>query len=537
MKFLLPIAVASATALGTITAVAPGTAKADDHTDASAALAFIQKIASQYAIMVLRSFVDVTYENLTIEPGTNRLVVTGLKLWPELPWDQDALCEVSVDRLTSGDVWSFETLSTAMEMSGVSVPSACFDPDVAGFMASVGYDGLTVDSLSADIAYDLPSSGAEVAIQAAVADAADVQVHASFDYFWVRVPIDGYGDPTPALHLTEAEVAIDNKGLWERVEPMVGAQMGDLNAIPPMLQMMVGQAMSDGGQRTPTPAETAFVDNLSAEVGRFLKEKNRLVVTAAPEGGVWFDEAIFDSPAAIVTALEPKLSATPIALSAIIPPAEIMAATADGANPDDAARLKIGRALVTGVGAPLSVVDGIGMLSPLVEKWNAEAAALVASASAAIGEEEDAYIAALVALAGGDVSAMSTADAMEAELPLSEVLDAQERVASEWPGRAKMIEDVQAAIASGDIGTIRKMAGSFSVGNGLPRHYQNAYSAATVAAAAGDRVALRLRENLDRRFSDDDIEAWSAAAGRASSEALGIWMDGGLGALLSGQAQ
>lgn len=537
MKILLPIAVASATALGAMTAAAPGTARADAHGDASAALAFLQKIASQYAIMVLRTFVDVTYDNLTIEPGTNRLVVSGLKLWPELPWDQDALCAVEIDRLTTGEVWSFETLATAVEMSGVSVPAACLEPDAAGFMATVGYDGLTIDAVAMDISYDLPSSGAEVAIQAAIADAADVQIHASFDYLWFRMPIDGYGDPVPVMHLAEAEISLDNKGLWERIEPMVSAQMGDLNAIPPMLQAMVGQAMSEGGSRTPTPIETAFVENLSAEVGRFLTEKNRLVVTAAPEGGVWLDEDIFDGPSAIVTALEPKLSATPLALGAIVPPAEIMAATADGANPDEATRLKIGRALVTGVGAPRSVGSGIDMLSPLVEAWNADAALLVADASASVGDYEDAYIAALVALAQGNVGAMSTADAMEAELPLATVLDAQDKVAQNWPGRGDMISAVQAAIAAGDIGVIRKMAGGFSVGNGLPRHYQNAYSAATVAAAAGDRVSLRLRDNLDRRFSAADQEAWSGAAQRASDEALDIWMNGGLAAKLSGQAQ
>ncbi len=63
---------------------------------------------------------------------------------------------------------------------------------------------------------------------------------------------------------------------------MMTMQMGDLNAVPQMVQMGVGELLTDGGTRTPTPDETAFVQNLAAEIDRFLADRDRIVITAAP---------------------------------------------------------------------------------------------------------------------------------------------------------------------------------------------------------------------------------------------------------------
>ena len=533
MKSLLPLAVASATALGAITI--PATAQSSS--DAQSVMALLQRLSSHYSILLMRSFVDVTYDQLTVEPGTNNIVITGLKVYPELEWDPDALCEVTVARATSADILSFETLGSSIEMSGVNVPAACFDPEVAGMMGSFGYDGLTSDNMSIGLSYNLPDSSADLTINASVEDAADVSVSAAFSYFWFRIPIDGGGDPTPVIQLSEAEIGIENKGLWERVEPMVGAQMGDLNAIPPMIQTMLGQALTEGGQRTPTQTETAFVENLASEVQRFLTEKNRIVLTANPEDGVWIDEDIFDSPQNMIAALQPKISGTPNALRSIVPPADMAAALANGANPDEATRLKIGRALLTGIGAPRSLEDGGELLLPLAQNWNGEAAALLADAAESVGENKIGYEMALIAIAQGEVGAMSTADALESKLPLGEVLAMQRASSDKWPGGSELSQQFEAAIASGDVSAIRGLANAVSIGRGLPRDYSAAYSLATLGAAAGDRASANLRDRMDRRFGELDQKTWAEAAASAASEALKVWTDGGFGAAMAAKVQ
>lgn len=533
MKFLLPLTVASVTALGAMTA--PAAAQTRD--DAASIMALIQKLSSHYAIMVMRSFVDVTYDQLTVEPGTNQLVISGMTIYPELPWDNEALCEVTIDRVASSDVFSFASIQTMIELSGVNAGAACFDPDMAGMMGSFGYDGLTAENMSIGLTYNLPDSSADLTVNASIADAADLSISADFSYLWVRLPIDGYGDPVPVIQLSEAEVSLENKGLWERLEPMVTAQMGDLNAVPQMAQMMVGQAFSEGGTRQPTPTENAFVENLAGELARFLSEKNRLVVTAAPEGGVWIDESIFDSPSNMIAALQPKISATPNALRSIIPPAEMAAALADGANPDDATRMKIGKALLTGVGAPKSVEDGGELLIPLARNWNGEAAALVAAAAGGFGEHKIGYEMALIALAQGEASAMSAADNLEADLPLADVLAAQKEVSNNWPGGSEIEGQFNQAIADGNIGVIRALANAASVGRGMPRDYEVAYALATLGAAAGDKSSAALRDRMDRRFNATDQATWVKTASKAASDALAVWTEGGLGAALAAKVQ
>jgi hypothetical protein len=504
------------------------------ESDTSKALRFFQQVVNQYAIMVTRSFVDLTYENITIEPGTNDLILSGVKLYPELDWDQNAECEVQIERLVAAGSNSFENAQSMFEISGLSLPAACFDPDLAGMMSSFGYDGLVADTMSVEISYDLPSSAADISMQAAVVDAGDISVSAHFDYFWFRIPIDGPDDdPIPVMQLGEAEIAFENTGLWERLEPMAAAQFGDLNAIPQMAQLMIGQAFTEGGTRTPTAQEQAFVENVSSELARFLQEKNRIVVTSAPEGGVWLHEDLFDSPYDALATFQPVVSSTPIAYRALINTDELAAALGGGGGLDAAARLRIGNALLTGIGAPRSVSDGQALLQPLADQWNGEAAAMIAEALDETGNIAGAYAMALRAMAGGETSAIGLADSIEAEIPLADVLAAQEAARMAWPSVGDSQNEAAEIIVSGDVSAMRRRAYAASIGRGQPRDYAAAYYWASLAAAGGDRGAANLRRRLDERFGGRDGDAWQATAAAQASAALQTWTEGGLGATIS----
>ncbi len=503
-----------------------------EETDSSKTLRFMQQLAVQYSVMVARTFVDLTYENMTIVPGSNDLIMSGVKLYPELDWDDNADCEIVIDRLASAGANNLEAASALIEISGLTLPRACFDPDLAGAMQGFGYDGLTADTVSIEIAYDLPSAGADVAVQASIVDAGDLTISAVFDYLWLRVDPEGGDDPTPAALLGEAEIAFENNGLWERIEPMAAAQVGDLSAVPQMAQLMLGQMLTDGGQRTPTDQENALVQNVAEELGRFLEEKNRIVISVAPEDGVWLEPDAFDSPYAAIAALDPVVSGTPVAYRALIGPEALSTALSGGGSLSEGDRLSIGRALLTGIGAPRSVADGQALLMPLADDWNGNAAELIAEALEEAGDEKGAYAMALRAMSAGSSAAIGIADTLEPEMSLSDVLAAQQAAADAWPGAGTAQTEGEVLIKEGDVPAMRKLAYAASIGKDRPRDYGAAYFWASLAAAGGDRGAANLRNRLDKRFSDGGSGTWATLASQQASEALRIWTAGGLGATI-----
>jgi hypothetical protein len=519
------------------TATAPGLAQ---ETGFSETVRLMQRVATQYTILLTRMFVDLTYESIAIEPGTNDLIVTGLRLYPELAWDQDGRCEIVVERAVIADTNSVETLRTAVELGGVALPPACFQPEVAATLAGLGYDGLTADAATLDIAYDLPSSAADLAVQVSVVDAAEIALTAHFDYLFLRFPIaadtgatdtepmepeGAAAEPVPVARLGWAELVVENDGLWQALEPMMTTQMGDLNALPQMVQMGVGELFTEGGTRTPTPEETAFVDNLASEVARFIADRDRIVVTAAPEGGsVLLTGEMMASPGALIVALDPVVSAASRAHREMIAPADLAAALAGGDALDAKARLRIGRALVTGIGAPRAAEAGRALLLPLAEEWNAAAALLTARAAESAGDPQTAYAMALRAMAGGEAGSIALADALEPELPLIAIVAAQDEAVGAWPGAADAQAEAERLIAEGDVTGMRRRAYATATGTGRPRHYGHAYYWASLAAAAGDRGAASLRQRLDDRFAGQ--EGWQAIAENSATAALETWTAG-----------
>lgn len=483
----------------------------------------MQRVAGQYMVMISRSFVDFTYDAIQVEPNTNNLVLSGIALRPELEWDQDGACVINIDRAFMGGVQGFDLVQSVIEFTGVELHPACLPPDVSGMLAAFGYDALVADTMVVDINYELPSAAADVTVQAAIRDAGDLTLSASFDYLWFRFPLDGSDEPVPVAVLGSAELAFENGGVWERVEPMVMSQIGDPAAVPPMLEAMIGQTLSEGGTRTPSAEETAFAKNVASEVERFLREKNRLVVSVAPEGGLRLSEDAFGSPAGAIAALQPRVSATPLAFDAMIA-APMLTSALDGAVAEED-RLSVGKALVTGLGAPLAPVEGRALLTPLADTWNGEAAAALA-ASYEASNPAKAYDMALRALAANQVGIAGVVDRVEAGMPLSDVLAAQAQAIGTWPGAADYKTTSDVILQAGDVSAMRRMSTAALTGNGMPRDYRSAYYWASLSAAAGDRGGAGLRKRLDHRFAGE--AAWQSVAESVASEVLEAWTSGGV---------
>lgn len=521
--------ICAAAALSLPLAAAPAAAQSDP----SDALRLLQRFAAQYVLLIARTAVDLTYDSLTIDSRTNDTVINGLKIFPILDWDEDGNCKVHIDRVAFADNSNFDQIGSLIEVSGVTVPPACLEPQAGAMLQSFGYENVTIPGASIRMNYDMPSSGAQITVDAAIADAVEVSLTADFTYVWITgLSVDGGPDDLhPVGLLKEAELAIENRGAWERVEPMLAGQFGgDLSAAPQMVTGLMMQALAGGGQ-APGEAEMAFVENVATELGRFIENKDRLVFSIAPEGGVWLSEDILDTPQSAIAELEPKVSAAPLATRAMLSPQLLSAAMGGGGGLDDAQRLMAGKALITGVGAPKALNEGIALLAPLADAWNADAALVSAQGLKALGDSSGAYEMALRAMAGGASGAIGLADALEAQMELGDVLTAQESAQLGWPGRGDWSGQVSGIQQSADILALRRTAFDAAVGQNMPRSYGQAYFAASLAAAAGDRGAATLRERLDARFTDRDgsrDQTWADVSASASSAALAAWTEGGM---------
>ncbi len=233
-------------------------------------------------------------------------------------------------------------------------------------------------------------------------------------------------------------------------------------------------------------------------------------------------EEMMSSPGALIAALDPVVSATPRAYREMVAPADLAAALAGGDALDPAARLRIGEALVTGIGAPRATEAGRAA-RPAGRAVDAPAALLAGRAAKAAGDLQGAYAMALRAMAGGEAGATALADEVEPSLPLVAVLAAQND-AQGWPGAADSTAAAEKLIASGDIAGMRRRAYASASGSGRPRSYGHAYYWASLAAAAGDRGAASLRQRLDERFAGQD--GWRDVAEGSAAAALETWTDG-----------
>jgi hypothetical protein len=130
-----------------------GAARAETALPDGAAMQTIIRILTQYTLLAARTMVDLTYDHLAVDPHSGDVVVTGLKLYPVLDWDQDGTCVVEIDRIAGSANIGFEVIASRREITGVTVAPSCFMPEQAAMMAAFGYDRLTVDNMSIDLGF------------------------------------------------------------------------------------------------------------------------------------------------------------------------------------------------------------------------------------------------------------------------------------------------------------------------------------------------------------------------------------------------
>ena len=144
----------------------------------------LQRFLVQHLLLLGRGFLDLTYDHFAIEPGTNAMVLSGLKLFPPVDLEPDQECEISIDQIVLDATFDLNLISIGWEAAGTRVPSTCFGPEARDALTKAGYENILFDIVSLDVAYLLTDSSARIAVRTAVRDAAVLSLDAEFDYFW-----------------------------------------------------------------------------------------------------------------------------------------------------------------------------------------------------------------------------------------------------------------------------------------------------------------------------------------------------------------
>ncbi len=147
----------------------------------------------------------------------------------------------------------------------------------------------------------------------------------------------------------------------------------------------------------------------------------------------------------------------------------------------------VGKALLTGIGAPRNTTLGLRLLDPLAKEGNADATALMADAMQT-SNPSVAYRLALHATSKGKAGSLSLLNDLEDDLTLAQMLEVQDDMLG---GGGPVASDFAS------IGDIRRAARGHLLGTTRIRSYRAAYYWASVGAAAGDTASATIRDEID----------------------------------------
>ncbi|MGB7318006.1 MAG: hypothetical protein WBC85_08580, partial [Planktotalea sp.] len=192
-----------------------------------------------------------------------------------------------------------------------------------------------------------------------------------------------------------------------------------------------------------------------------------------------------EDPKAIFAKLSPVIGTSPKAVSSAISATELKQAI-DGLLSTDR-NYEVGKALLTGVGAPRNVTLGLRLLDPLAKEGNAQATALMAEAMQ-ISNPGVAYRLALHATSNSQPGSLSLLNDLEDGLSLAQMLEVQDDMLG---GGGPVASDFAS------IGDIRRAARGHMTGTTRIRSYRAAYYWASVGAAAGDVASIAIRDEIN----------------------------------------
>lgn len=464
-----------------------------------------------------RAFADIRYDRISVDPMAARVDFTGLRISPLVPGTsgpchinaaQATLRGASLDRIESGRV--------SIVLDDLTVGNGCLPEEVATLARGLGHDTLSARRLEADLSYDYASGGGDLRISADFDRLLSVQVQADLDYISYRMDLDSE-EPVVAVDLNAAQISITDLGAWAIARNFLPPQM----KTPEGLSAVTADGTRDilreaNGYIHPllSDRQETFAREIGAFAARFADGAPPVVIaTNIADAPVRLDEAGLRDFRTIFDALAPSIGASSPAVATVIPAAKLE--TALEAQEPTADALAMGRALITGIGAPRNVDEGVRLLLPLARGGDTQASGLVAVALEARNPAA-AYEHALRASAAGEAGSLALLDRLERDLPFQTILGAQHTALGDDTPDSALYSDPRA---------MRDAMRGYFMGIDRPRSYAAAYYWALMDAASGDAAGTVLRDDIAEMMRlRGDAAQWAEVAARLENSALRDWI-------------
>ena len=498
-------------------------------------LSTVNELVTRVGLLFLRSAVDLTYEDITNDPYANRNSLTGVVIRPDLPWDKGRNCQIHTEKLTlqSAELGDWDRLSVRAQLQGTVVPLACLPPLAAGIAAVAEVQELAVGQVFVNVEYLMGSSALQADYHLNMPGLAAIT--GSLDVAYFAIQKDG---PEPVvMDLAGVSLAVEDLGLWAKAKTMMPPDMTAPNAAAGMVEGGLTDLLSSlnpppaaVAQPTLLPAQAEFVAAAAAQVREFAANGGSIVVETRLARPIRVSKQMFDDPAQIFATLQPTVTSRPAAHERILDANLLMAGLHDPASLSDEDKLRVGRALVLGTGAPESPGDGQALLKPLADGGNGEAA-LALAGSLRGTDSETAYRYALQAGAGDAAGASGVMDRLQKDLTTPKILALQAEVLSAADGIPSPHDFLP-------LSEVRNRALAHIRGAGAVRSYGRAYYWALLGKAAGDQAAASLAHEIESRMrhrGEEAAAAWAVAAEQARADALAHWLTADYPAQLSGK--
>jgi len=467
------------------------------------------------ALSWARLLADIRYDQISVDPMAMRATLTGIRISPYLPHVAPGGCTILVERLTLNGR-ALDQIGAArlrLALDGVSVPSTCLPVEPGGMMRGFGYASLNVPRIEAEFNYDYPTGGADIRISADLDRLVSVNAAIDVDYFSYRLDFDTE-EPVIAVDLNSAVLSVSDNGGWELAKKLLPPSMLEPQALAQIVNGALTQALAEGNGAdiALSARQQAFADSAGVIASGFDAGRRQVVLaTRINAGPLRLDEAAMQSFPALFDALDPVLQTFAPALNTAIPVAELSAALDAETPPDNA--FQLGRALITGIGAPYNPVRGLGFLAPLARNGNADASLLIAKAVAQ-SKPKDAYAHALRAAAADKPGALALLDRIERDLPFADAIEAQNTLLGGMDDATYR-----------DVSAMRRAARGYLGGTSRARSWRAAYYWSSMASATGDATGAALRADITEMMRlRGDAKAWAAETEKLDNGVLRDWI-------------
>lgn len=468
------------------------------------------------ALSSARVLADIKYDQISVDPVALRVTLTGVSISPLLPQPMGA-CLVTVDQITinGNPVDQLNEARFRMALNGVDMQPSCLPIEAAGMARGFGFASLAANRADLSIRYDYASGGGDLHLETEIENLATISAFVDASYLSYRMNM-ATEEPVIAADITRAEISVQDAGAWDLAKRMLPPGMLD----PDALNQMVSGGVTELFQSAAMPNDTALSDEQRAfalEAGRvaagFEGSNGRIVLATqiAPGDVVRVGETTFASLKTAMQALKPTIANTAPSLRATISVADLDAALNADSMPENA--FELGKALITGIGAPRNPEAARKLLLPLARNGDARASQLIGE-DIQTSHPKDAYEHALRAAAAGLPGALALLDRIERDLPYADVLS----------GQGGLLGSPEEALYS-DLGAMRKAARDFLTGTVRPRSWQAAYYWASMSAAAGDASGAALRDDINQMMRlRGDGEIWAKEANSLDNGVLRDWI-------------